>query len=170
MSGHYEEFRGDEAERTPTIIIKISDSYGRMSNLNTERPTLEETYMGVAKVFARRSSCKKKQVGCIIVKDNHIVAEGYNGTPSGWSNKCEDEHGDTKPCVSHAEANAISKLAKHSIGADGATMYCTLSPCYDCSKQIADCGITTVIYKEKYRKAEGINYLKKRGLTVKHYG
>ena len=134
--------------------------------MNYSRPSLDQTYMDMAEVLSHRSSCNKKQVGCLIVKDNSIIAEGYNGTPSGWSNDCEDEHGHTKDCVSHAEANAISKLAKGTRSSTGSTVYCTLSPCYDCAKQLADCGITRFVFKETYRNASGIHYLTERGIKV----
>lgn len=138
------------------------------------RPTLNETYMKMAQVLSERSSCERKKVGCLVVKDRSIIAEGYNGTPSGWDNDCEDENGKTKDCVSHAEANAISKLARSNNSAEGATVYCTLSPCYDCAKQLADCGIYKLIYLELYKSeyttlTRGIEYLRKRGVVVQQH-
>ena len=134
------------------------------------RPSLDDTYIAMAKELAKRSSCEKKKVGCLIIKNNSIIAEGYNGTPSGWDNCCEDEHGNTYPHVSHAEANAIAKLARGTVSSVGATMYCTLSPCYDCSKQLADCGIKRIVYDEPYRKFEkAYNYLISRGIKVDRY-
>lgn len=123
-------------------------------------------YMNMVKELAKRSSCKRKKVGCLIVKDNSIIAEGYNGTPSGWSNNCENEHGHTKDCVSHAEANAIAKLARGTQSSVGATVYCTLSPCYDCAKQLADCGIKRLVFHEAYKSTGGIEYLIKRGVKI----
>lgn len=134
-----------------------------------DRPSLDEMYMNMAYELARRSSCERKKVGCLIVKDRTILAEGYNGTPPGWDNECEDEEGKTKPCVSHAEANAIAKLAKHGISADGGIVYCTLQPCFDCSKQLADCGIQRVVFDEYYRNASAIHYLQERNVEVEKY-
>lgn len=125
------------------------------------RITLDEMYMQIAEVIAQRSSCKKRKVGCIIVKDRQIIAEGYNGTPPGWwTNECEDAEGNTKDCVSHAESNAISKAASSSVSCAGGKMYCTLSPCFECSKQIVQSHISHVFYRNKYRKTKSLEYLK----------
>lgn len=138
-----------------------------------KRPSLDDTYMRMAIVLAQRSSCKRKKVGCLFVKNNSIIAEGYNGTPSGWDNECEDENGKTKPCVSHAEANAIAKLARSNNSAEGSTVYCTLSPCYDCAKQMADTGINKLVFYEYYNKIfmleEGLKYLIDRGIKIERW-
>lgn len=123
-------------------------------------------YLQIAEVIAQRSSCTKRKVGCVIVKDNQIVAEGYNGTPPNWSNQCEDEDGNTKDCVSHAESNAISKAASSSISCAGGIMYCTLSPCFECSKQLVQSNIQKVFYREEYRKTKSLDYLKKCNVEV----
>jgi dCMP deaminase len=128
-------------------------------------------HMIAAFVYANMSYAKRKQVGCVIVKNDNIISIGYNGTPSGWDNVCEDPvTGLTKPEVSHAEHNAIQKLAKDSGGAKDASIFITTSPCIQCATQIADCGITSVYHEEIYRNAEGrvyiegLDYLKKRGV------
>lgn len=123
--------------------------------------------MEIAQVIAKRSSCNKKKVGAIVVKDNQILAEGYNGTPYGYhTNECEDEHGDTKPCVSHAESNAIAKMASSSGSCRNATIYCTLQPCFECSKLIVQSHISRVVYMEEYRDERPLQYLNKCGIQV----
>jgi len=132
-----------------------------------DRITLDQMYMEIAQVIAKRSSCTKRKVGCIIVKNNQIIAEGYNGTPPGWkTNECEDEEGNTKPCVSHAESNAISKAASSSISCRNGTIYCTLQPCFDCAKQIIQSGISRVVYMASYRDSRPLNYFQKCGIKV----
>lgn len=123
------------------------------------RISLDEMYMKIAEVISQRSSCERRKVGCIIVKDRQIIAEGYNGTPPGWSNDCEDESGETRDCVSHAESNAISKAASSSVSCKGGKMYCTLSPCFECSKQIVQSKIQKVFYRKLYRKDRSLSYL-----------
>lgn len=134
-----------------------------------ERPTLDQTYMNMAIQLAKRSSCENKKVGCLIVTDVGLIIPGYNGTPSGWDNTCEDEHGNTKDCVSHAEANAISKLGRSTVSGLDATVYCTLSPCHPCSKQLADCGIKRFVFLNTYKNTEGIHHLTERGIKVEKY-
>lgn len=132
-----------------------------------DRISLDQMYMEMAEVLAKRSSCEKKKVGCLIVKDRQVVAEGYNGTPPGWGhNCCEDDDGSTLDIVSHAESNAISKAASSSVSCSGATMYCTLSPCFDCAKLIAQAHIDKVYYRNKYRKTKSLKYLNKCGIKV----
>ena len=138
---------------------------------------LDKTYMKMARCWATLSKAKRKQVGCLIVKDGTIISDGYNGTPSGFDNECEwerqisevtEEHClVTKPEVLHAESNAISKLAKSTQGSGGATLYATCSPCMECSKLIIQCGITRVVYGEKYRNDDGLKLLKKAGINIK---
>jgi len=123
--------------------------------------------MKIAEVVSQRSSCNKRQVGCIIVKDNQIVSEGYNGTPPKWhTNDCEDKEGNTKDCVSHAESNAISKAASSPVSVKNGIMYCTLSPCFQCSKQIAQCGIDKVYYRTEYKNTKSLEYLRECGIKV----
>ena len=121
----------------------------------------------MAAVWAKNSYCKRRQVGALIVKDKMIISDGYNGTPSGFENICEDETtGATKPYVLHAEANAISKVAKSGNSSEGATLYVTASPCLECSKLIIQSGIKRVVYREQYRLDDGIQLLKRAGIEV----
>ncbi len=126
----------------------------------------DSSYLQMAAVWARNSYCKRRQVGALIVKDRMIISDGYNGTPSGFENICEDESGATKPYVLHAEANAITKVAKSGNSSDGATMYVTASPCMECAKLIIQAGIKRVVYKDEYRLTDGIDLLRKAGITV----
>jgi len=132
------------------------------------RISKDNMYMEITKVISKRSYCKRKKVGCIIVKDDMIISDGYNGTPTGFENICEDENNKTKPYVLHAEANALTKLAKSTQSSIGATLYVTMSPCYECSKLIIQTGIKRVVFSEIYRISEGLNLLKKSGIEVVH--
>lgn len=131
---------------------------------------LDITYMKMARCWAALSKAERKQVGCLIVKDGAIISDGYNGTPSGFDNICEYESSVgtlvTKPEVLHAESNAISKLAKSTQSSNGAVLYATCSPCLECSKLIIQCGISRVVYGEKYRSNQGIELLKKAGIKI----
>ena len=127
--------------------------------------TLDCRYLRMARIWAENSYCKRRQVGALIVKDKMIISDGYNGTPSGFENVCEDNDV-TKPYVLHAEANAITKIARSSNSSDGATLYVTASPCLECSKLIIQAGIKRVIYSEHYRLEDGINLLKRAGIEV----
>ena len=126
----------------------------------------DKSYLDMAAIWAKNSYCKRRQVGALIVKDKMIISDGYNGTPSGFENICEDESGATKPYVLHAEANAISKVAKSGNSSEGATLYVTASPCLECSKLIIQSGIKRVVYREQYRLDDGINLLKRAGIEV----
>ena len=123
-------------------------------------------YLKMATEWAKLSYCKRKKVGAIIVKDRTIISDGYNGTPSGFDNCCEDENGDTHWYVLHAEANAILKLASSTQSAKGATLYITLSPCKECSKLIVQSGITKVYYINEYKDSEGVRLMKDNGIEV----
>lgn len=123
-------------------------------------------YMDTAERFGALSTAKRLQVGAIVVKDNRIISIGYNGTPSGWDNCCEDENNKTKPEVLHAEANAIAKLAGSNESGRGATMYVTHAPCIECAKQIYSTGIHKVYYKNEYRSTDGIEFLMKSRVEV----
>ncbi len=127
---------------------------------------LDVRYLRMARIWAENSYCKRRQVGALIVKDKSIISDGYNGTPSGFENICEDEDGRTKPYVLHAEANAITKVAKSSNSSDGATLYVTASPCIECAKLIIQSGIRRVVYSELYRCSDGIELLEKAGIKV----
>jgi dCMP deaminase len=120
----------------------------------------------MAKIWAENSYCQRRQVGALIVKNNAIISDGYNGTPSGFPNVCEDENNVTFPYVLHAEANAISKLARSNNNSEGATLYVTASPCLECAKLIIQAGIKRVVYGEPYRIEDGLELLKKAGISV----
>ena len=120
----------------------------------------------MAAVWAKNSYCKRLQVGALIVKDKMIISDGYNGTPSGFENVCEDESGVTKPYVLHAEANAITKVAKSGNSSEGATLYVTASPCLECSKLIIQSGIKRVVYRDEYRLTDGVDLLRRAGIEV----
>ncbi len=123
-------------------------------------------YIQMARVWATNSYCKRRQVGALIVKDRMIISDGYNGTPSGFENECEDENDESKPYVLHAEANAITKVAKSNNSSEGATLYITASPCMDCAKLIIQAGIVRVVYADEYRIVDGIELLEKAGIEV----
>lgn len=127
---------------------------------------LDERYLKMARIWSENSYCKRRQVGALIVKDKSIISDGYNGTPSGFENLCEDENDRTKPYVLHAEANAITKVAKSSNSSEGATLYVTASPCIECAKLIIQAGIVRVVYSEMYRCCDGIELLEKAGIQV----
>ena len=129
---------------------------------------LDVRYMRMARLWAENSYCKRRRVGALIVKDKMIISDGYNGTPSGFENVCEDENNVTKPYVLHAEANAITKIARSGNNSDGATLYVTTSPCIECAKLIIQAGIRRVIYGEKYRIEDGINLLKRANIDVEY--
>lgn len=122
--------------------------------------------MEMAAIWAKNSYCKRRRVGALIVKDSMIISDGYNGTPSGFENVCEDENGVTKPYVLHAEANAISKIAKSGNSSHGATLYVTASPCIECSKLIIQAGINRVVYRDEYRLNDGVELLRRAGIEV----
>ena len=126
----------------------------------------DKAYLEMAAVWARNSYCKRRQVGALIVKDRMIISDGYNGTPSGFENVCEDENGVTKPYVLHAEANAITKVANSGNSSEGATLYVTASPCVECAKLIIQAGIRRVVYKDSYRLNDGIELLQRAGIEV----
>ena len=127
---------------------------------------LDMRYLRMARIWAENSYCVRRKVGALIVKDKMIISDGYNGTPSGFENVCEDENNITKPYVLHAEANAITKIARSNNSSDGATMYVTASPCIECSKLIIQAGIKRVVYSEKYRLEDGLDLLKRAGIEV----
>jgi dCMP deaminase len=126
----------------------------------------DHSYIEMAHVWAKNSYCQRRQVGALIVKDRMIISDGYNGTPSGFENVCEDEDGTTKPYVLHAEANAITKVAKSNNSSDGATLYITDSPCVECAKLIIQAGIVRVVFDRKYRITDGLDLLDRAGVLV----
>lgn len=134
--------------------------------MSDKQESLDRRYLQMARIWAENSYCVRRKVGAIIVKDGMIISDGFNGTPSGFENVCEDENGLTKPYVLHAEANAITKVARSNNSSNGATLYVTASPCLECSKLIIQAGINRVVYSEPYRLCDGIDLLKRSGITV----
>ena len=137
-----------------------------MTNKTDKQHELDKRYLRMASIWAENSYCKRRQVGALIVKDQMIISDGYNGKPSGFENVCEDEQNVTLPYVLHAEANAITKVAASSNSSKGATIYVTSAPCIECSKLIIQSGIVRVVYSEKYRTEEGCDLLKKANIQV----
>lgn len=127
---------------------------------------LDQRYLNMAVIWSRNSYCKRRQVGALLVKDKMIISDGYNGTPSGFENNCEDLNNKTFPYVLHAEANAITKVAKSNNSSDGATLYVTSSPCLECSKLIIQAGIKRVVFYDNYHMEDGVNLLKKANIEV----
>ena len=136
-------------------------------NSEDKQHLLDQRYLRMARIWAENSYCQRRQVGALVVKDKMIISDGYNGTPSGFENVCEDEHNVTKPYVLHAEANAITKLARSNNNSSGATLYVTASPCLECSKLIIQSGIRRVVYGEEYRLSDGIELLRRANIEVK---
>jgi len=133
---------------------------------NEKQLRYDRVYLKMAETWASLSHCNRKQVGALIVKDGMIISDGYNGTPSGFDNCCEDGEGNTHWYVLHAEANAILKVSKSTNSAQGATLYLTLSPCKECAKLILQAGITRVVFKNEYKDNSGINFLREAGVDV----
>lgn len=129
---------------------------------------LDRRYLRMSRIWAENSYCQRRKVGALIVKDSMIISDGFNGTPSGFENVCEDENGSTRPYVLHAEANAITKVARSNNSSDGATLYVTASPCMECSKLIIQSGIKRVVFNELYRLADGIDLLERAGIECVH--
>lgn len=133
-----------------------------------KQTVLDKRYLRMAEIWAENSYCLRRKVGAIIVKNSMIISDGFNGTPSGFENVCEDESGTTKPYVLHAEANAITKVARSNNSSDGATLYITASPCVECSKLIIQAGIRRVVFHDLYRITDGIDLLRRAGVEVVH--
>ena len=136
------------------------------TNKELKQRNLDTRYMRMATIWAESSYCKRRQVGALLVKDKMIISDGYNGTPSGFDNNCEDENNSSFPYVLHAEANAITKVARSNNSSDGATLYVTASPCIECAKLIIQAGIKRVVYGEQYRLLDGVDLLRKAGIDV----
>ena len=137
-----------------------------MEKMEDKQLLLDKRYIRMAQIWAENSYCNRRKVGALIVKDKMIISDGYNGTPAGFENICEDENGLTKPYVLHAEANAITKIARSNNCSQGATMYVTTSPCIECAKLIIQSGIVRVVYGEEYRIRDGIELLQRAGIEV----
>ena len=135
-------------------------------NTTEKKIELDKRYLRMASIWSENSYCKRRQVGALIVKDKMIISDGYNGTPSGFENVCEDENDVTYPYVLHAEANAITKIARSNNNSEGATLYVTDSPCIECAKLIIQAGIKRVVYSRQYRLDDGIQLLKKANIEV----
>ena len=137
-----------------------------MPDNKNKQNKFDKSYMEMAFVWANNSYCERRKVGALIVKDRMIISDGYNGTPSGFENVCEEENNTTKPYVLHAEANAITKVAKSNNSSEGATLYVTDSPCIECSKLIIQAGISRVVYDREYRITDGLDLLRRAGVQV----
>ncbi|ROT07797.1 CMP deaminase [Muribaculaceae bacterium Isolate-104 (HZI)] len=137
-------------------------------NNNTKQIVLDKRYLRMAEIWAENSYCVRRRVGALIVREQMIISDGFNGTPAGFENVCEDEDGKTKPYVLHAEANAITKVARSNNSSEGATLYVTASPCLECSKLIIQAGIKRVVYHELYRMSDGIDLLVRAGIECVH--
>jgi len=133
---------------------------------NKRQNKFDKSYMEMAFIWANNSYCERRKVGALIVKDRMIISDGYNGTPAGFENICEEDNNITKPYVLHAEANAITKVAKSNNSSEGATLYVTDSPCMECSKLIIQSGIKRVVYVRQYRITDGLDLLKRAGVEL----
>ncbi len=139
-----------------------------MYSHNDKQELLDRRYLRMAALWAENSYCRRRKVGALLVKDKMIISDGYNGTPAGFENICEDEDGTTKPYVLHAEANAITKVARSNNSSSGSTLYITASPCLECAKLIIQAGIRRVVFGELYRLPDGIRLLERAGIEVVH--
>lgn len=137
-----------------------------MNKKKNKQILLDQRYMRMALIWSENSYCKRRQVGALLVKDKMIISDGYNGTPSGFENVCEDENNVTKPYVLHAEANAITKVARSNNSSEGATLYVTSSPCIECAKLIIQAGIRRVVYADSYRLSEGTELLQRASIEI----
>jgi dCMP deaminase len=143
-----------------------------MNKYDTSKPygkrqdQFDRRYLEMARIWSKNSYCLRRQVGALIVKDRMIISDGYNGTPEGFENVCEDENNKTKPYVLHAEANAITKIAKSNNSSDGSTLYITTSPCHECAKLIIQSGIRRVVFCDNYHTEDGIQLLKRAGIEI----
>ena len=147
-----------------TLILQIK--HRLMDTREQKQMLLDSRYLRMTQIWAENSYCRRRQVGALLVKDKMIISDGYNGTPSGFENVCEED-GVTKPYVLHAEANAITKIARSGNNSDGSTLYVTDSPCIECAKLIIQAGIKRVIYSREYRLTDGVDLLRRAGIEVK---
>lgn len=139
-----------------------------MASNNKKQIALDQRYLRMARIWAENSYCQRRKVGALVVKDKMIISDGYNGTPSGFENVCEDADNVTKPYVLHAEANAITKLARSNNNSDGSTLYITDSPCIECAKLIIQAGIKRVVFAQKYRLVDGLELLQRANIELLH--
>lgn len=148
------------------LFVLLRSEWECMNDSELKQRELDRRYLRMAQIWAENSYCKRRQVGALIVKDKMIISDGYNGTPGGFENICEDENGLTKSYVLHAEANAITKIARSNNNSQQATLYVTASPCIECAKLIIQSGIKRVVYAEKYRLTEGVELLERADIEV----
>ncbi|RLD77601.1 MAG: CMP deaminase [Bacteroidetes bacterium] len=141
-----------------------------MNKISDKQLNLDKRYLEMAKIWSENSYCERRKVGALIIKDKMIISDGYNGTPSGFENLCEDENNKTKAYVLHAEANAITKVAKSNNSSDSSTLYVTTSPCLECAKLIIQAGIIRVVFTERYRLDEGVKLLERANIEIVHVG
>lgn len=139
-----------------------------MNNSTDKQEVLDKRYLRMAAIWAENSYCQRRKVGAILVKDKMIISDGFNGTPAGFENVCEDTDGLTKPYVLHAEANAITKVARSNNSSDGSTLYVTASPCLECAKLIIQSGIRRVVFNDLYRLTDGVDLLRRAGVECVH--
>lgn len=138
----------------------------QMNSSEVKQEQFDRRYLRMARIWAENSYCIRRKVGALIVKERMVISDGYNGTPTGFENICEDEDGNTKAYVLHAEANAITKVAQSGNSSKGATLYTTASPCLECAKLIIQAGIVRVVYGEEYRITDGLDLLKRAGIST----
>lgn len=148
--------------RVSLIVVILRDM------LEMKQDTIDRRYLRMASIWAENSYCQRRKVGALLVRDKMIISDGYNGTPAGFENVCEDESGVTKPYVLHAEANAITKVARSNNSSEGSTLYVTASPCVECAKLIIQAGIRRVVFGEMYRLPDGIDLLHRAGIECVH--
>lgn len=148
--------------------IRPDRNFADMENKSEKTRQFDLRYMRMAQIWAENSYCERRKVGALIVKNKMIISDGYNGTPAGFENVCEDENNRTKPYVLHAEANAITKVARSSNSSEDSTLYVTSSPCIECAKLIIQAGIRRVVYAEEYHTLDGVDLLKRAGVEVEH--
>jgi dCMP deaminase len=137
-----------------------------MATIEEKQEQFDRRYLRMARIWAENSYCQRRKVGALLVKERMVISDGYNGTPTGFENNCEDEQGNTKAYVLHAEANAITKVAQSSNSSKGATLYTTASPCLECAKLIIQAGIVRVVFGEEYRITDGLDLLKRAGIST----
>ena len=154
------------SQAVPLKKPRISVPKKRKRSMDEKQYKLDLRYLKMAQIWAENSYCKRRQVGALVVKDQMIISDGYNGTPSGFENVCEDDNNVTLPYVLHAEANAITKLARSSNNSEGSTLYITDSPCIECAKLIIQAGIKRVVYAREYRLTDGADLLRQAGIKV----
>lgn len=150
------------------ILCTGSDEFSIFESIDSmgKQAVKDLIYLQMADIWGKNSKCGRLKVGCLITKNKSIISDGYNGTPMGFPNICEDEDNVTLPCVLHAEANAITKLAKSSQSSEGGCLYVTYSPCFDCSKLIIQSGIKRVVFSELYRNTDSLDLLRKSGIEL----